>query len=118
MNRTKKNVDQPNTIEENDILLHDPLQIANAFNSYFVNIGPNLARQIKIPKHLYHKIYLKEKTNTFEFTKVNELEVNSIIDHLSPKACHSRVVLLIASTVIDYSKANIYKPGILELSQC
>ena len=34
MNRTKKNADQPNTIEENDILLHDPLQIANAFNSY------------------------------------------------------------------------------------
>ena len=87
MNRTKKNADQPNTIEDNDILLHDPLQIANVFNSYFVNIGPNLARQIKIPKHSNHKIYLKEKyTNTFEFTKVDELEVHSIIDHLSPKA--------------------------------
>ena len=87
MNRTKTNADQPNTIEENDILLHDPLQIANAFNSYFVNIGPNLARKIKIPKHSNHKIYLKEKyTNTFEFTKVDELEVNSIIDHISPKA--------------------------------
>ena len=89
MNRTKTNADQPNTIEENDILLHDPLQIANAFNSYFVNIGPNLARQIKIPKHSNHKIYLKEKyTNIFEFTKVDELEVNSIIDHLSPKASY------------------------------
>ena len=89
MNRTKKNADQPNTIEENDILLHDPLQIANAFNSYFVNIGPNLARKIKIPKHSNHKIYLKEKyTNTFEFTKVDKLEVNSIIDHLSPNASY------------------------------
>ena len=51
MNTTKKNAQQPNTIETNDILLSDPLQIANAFNSYFVNVGPNLAAKIKIPKH-------------------------------------------------------------------
>ena len=86
MNRTKKNADQPNTIAANDILLNDPLQIANAFNSYFVNVGPNLTSKIKIPKNSNHKVYLKEKyTNAFEFTKVDELEVNSIIDNLSPK---------------------------------
>ena len=89
MNRTKKNAKQPDTIEANDILLSDPLQIANAFNSYFVNIGPNLAGKIKIPKHSNHNVYLKEKyTNTFDFTKVDELEVNSIIDHLSPKTSY------------------------------
>ena len=89
MNRTKKNAQQPNTIETNDILLDDPLQIANAFNSYFVNVGPNLAGQTKIPKHSNHKVYLKEKyTNTFDFTKFDELEVNSIIDHLSPKTSY------------------------------
>ena len=47
MNRTKKNSQQPDTIEANDILLSDPLQIANAFNSYFVNIRPNLAKKLK-----------------------------------------------------------------------
>ena len=47
MNRTKKNSQQPDTIEANYILLSDPLQIANAFNSYFVNIRPNLAKQLK-----------------------------------------------------------------------
>ena len=89
MNRTKKNAQQPNTIEANDILLSDPLQIANAFDSYFVNVGPNLAGKIKSPKHSNHKVYLKEKyTNTFDFTKVNELAVNSIIDHLSPKTSY------------------------------
>ena len=89
MNRTKKNAKQPDTNEANDILLSDPLQIAYAFNSYFVNIGPNLAGKIKIPKHSNHKVYLKEKyTNTFEFTKVDELEVNSIIDHLSPNTSY------------------------------
>ena len=89
MNRPKKNAQQPNTIEANDILLSDPLQIANAFNSYFVNVGPNFAGKIKIPKHSNHKVYLKEKyTNTFDFTKVGELEVNSIIDHLSPKTSY------------------------------
>ena len=89
MNRPKKNAQQPNTIEANDILLSDPLQIANSLNSYFVNVGPNLAGKIKIPKHSNHKVYLKEKdTNTFDFTKVDELEVNSIIDHLSPKTSY------------------------------
>ena len=92
MNRTKKNAKQPDTIEANYILLSDPLHIANAFNSYFVNIGPNLAGQIKIPKHSNHKVYLKEKyTNTFEFTKVDELEVNSIIDHF----CRQRPVTVL-----------------------
>ena len=90
MNRTKKNAQQPNTIATNNILLSDPLQIANAFNLYFVNVGPNLAgKKIKIPKHSNHKVYLKETyTNTFDFTKVDELEVNSIIDHLSPKTSY------------------------------
>ena len=90
MNRTMKNAKQPDTIEANDILLSDPVQIANAFNSYFVNIGPNLAGKNKIPKHSNHKVYLKtyKYTNTFEFTKVDELEVNSIIDHLSPKTSY------------------------------
>ena len=74
MNRTMKNAQQPNNIETNDILLSDPLQIANAFNSYFANVGPNLAGKIKIPKHSNHKVYLKEKyKNTFDFTKVDEL---------------------------------------------
>ena len=76
MNRTKKNAQQPDTIEANDILLSDPLQIANAFNSYFVNIRPNLAGKIKIPKHSNHNVYLKEKYT------------NSIIDHLSPKTSY------------------------------
>ena len=89
MNRTMKNAQQPNTIETDDILLNDPLQIANVFNSYFVNVGPNLAGQIKTPKHSNHKVYLKEKyKNTFDFTKVDELEVNSVIDHLSPKTSY------------------------------
>ena len=39
MNRTKKNAKQPDTIEAHDILLSDPLQIANAFNSYFAKLS-------------------------------------------------------------------------------
>ena len=45
--------------------------------------GSNLAVDLSI------HVYLKEKyTNTFDFTKVDELEVNSIIDHLSPKTSY------------------------------
>ena len=78
--RTRKNAQQPNTIETNDILFSNLLQIANAFNSHFVNVGPNLAGKIKIPKHSNHKVYLKEKyTNTFYFTKLDGFDGISTI---------------------------------------
>ena len=91
-------------------------QIANASNSYFVNVGPNLAEQIKIPKHPNHKVYLREKyTNTFHFTKVDELEVNSIIDHLSPKTSYGFDG--ISTILLKQCKKAIIKPLQISINQ-
>ena len=86
MNRTKKNTQQPNTIATNDILLSDPLQIANAFNGYFVNVGPSLAGKIKIPKHSNH----------------NEFATLEIIDRINTDMDNNEIPL---NRYLDLSKA-------------
>ena len=68
-----------------------------------------LSQTIKIPKHSNHKVYLKENyTNTFDFTKVDELEVNSIIDHLSPKTSYGFDG--ISTLLLKHCKKAIIKP--------
>ena len=42
----KKIKSQVNSISENNQKITNPKDIASAFNSYFVNAGPNLARKI------------------------------------------------------------------------
>lgn len=38
----------PDSFKENEQISSDPKEIANKFNNYFVNVGPNLAE--KFPK--------------------------------------------------------------------
>lgn len=43
INKTKSRSELPSNFLKEDNLISDPLEIANYFNEYFVNIGPNLA---------------------------------------------------------------------------
>ena len=35
----------------NDKEIHEKKEIANGFNNFFTNVGPNLAKEIKLPKN-------------------------------------------------------------------
>ena len=58
----------------------DKATIANGFNSYFLNIGPNLANNVP-PKS--HSSYLKEQQiNSIYIRAVVEEEVHTVIQQL------------------------------------
>ncbi len=86
LNKTKTKRNFPLFFKDEDIIMHDKQTIANKFNTFCANIGPNLSAQINMPmiKTLYS--YLTGiHTNTFQFQSINEDITKSIIDKLAPK---------------------------------
>ena len=63
----------------NSTEIDDPLIISNRLNEYFVNIGNNLANEIKVQ----HNTYVKYLGDTFQesmfLSPVTKEEINSII---------------------------------------
>ena len=57
----------PTEVKLNNHLEKDPKNIANAFNNYFVNIGPNLASKISLTAQSSYMKYLYENPNQAMF---------------------------------------------------
>ena len=76
----EKNNPFPNRLKIDNILNENREVIAKSFNKYFVNIGPDLASNIKEP---YMKFLNKPISSRFSFEHVDENTVTKIIDHLS-----------------------------------
>ena len=70
----------------NKTLISDPVNIANCFNNYFVNIGPTLAS--KLPKeNISHRDFLPERTSASLFLEpTDEVEIKKIIRNLKKGA--------------------------------
>ena len=67
----KKKHELPLEFVWNNCIINDPDEIANEFNTYFINIGHSLSEQIHASRHSGE--YLRNKANTvFNFTKVSE----------------------------------------------
>ena len=84
-NRHKKNI--PSKInDESGIKLTNMKQISNAFNKYYVNVGPNLAKTIDNSNPDYKKHLPKVVSHESLFLlPTNEDETSSIIKLLKPK---------------------------------
>ena len=65
--------------------LKDPNQISEAFNSFFVNIGPNLASRIPNSKKSFHQYLNNKNSSSLFFDPVVEGEVKDIINNLNTK---------------------------------
>ena len=78
-NSTHKRI---NEIVVNDVTIDDPLQMANTFNKYFVNVGPSLANNIpmvnKQPSNFLHGNF----TSSMYLLPTNQYEVSDIITNL------------------------------------
>ena len=86
MKRGKTNNDFPDFFKINNRKLSDKSEIANEFNLYFTNIGPNIADKIKTPHGKSYKDYLTKKPlANFIFQNINEKDVDKIIQELDPK---------------------------------
>ena len=68
----------------NDRIITDLNEIANKFNTYFMNIGHSLSEQNHATRSSDE--YICNRTNTiFNFTEVNEESIDSIIKNMKSK---------------------------------
>lgn len=83
-NKAKHNL--PSRFKHNGSTMTNPKEIANAFNNYYINIGPSLAENIDSNQNnIYDTMPQINLTGSFFLAPTNELEISKIIDKLKPK---------------------------------
>ena len=81
----KKKHELPTEFFWNDRIITDLDEIANKFNTYFINIGQSLSEQIHVTRSSDE--YLSNRTNTiFNFAEVTEECIDSIIKNMKSKS--------------------------------
>ena len=107
---------QHNYFKTNDSILTDHTDIANNFNSYFTNIGPNLANNIHNVNPINHLSYLNSlDNNVFHFQDIDESLVELIIDNFPSKnSCGYDGISL---RLLKFCKLTIIKPLTLIIRQ-
>ena len=82
----KKKIECQETKQSTLIKITDDQTIANEFNNYFANVGPNLSAKIKYNGKKTVEYYLKSPTNKrFEFKITTDEEILALIKTLVPK---------------------------------
>ena len=67
--------------------IQDDTEIANAFNTYYTQIGPKLAASINMPPNKSYKDYLSRPTHgTFSFKSIKCEDIINVINNLKPKS--------------------------------
>ena len=107
---------QNNYFKTNDSILTDHTNIANNFNSYFTNIGPNLANKIQNVNPTNPLTYLKTlDNNVFHFQDIDESIVEQIIDNFPSKnSCGYDGISL---RLLKFCKSTVIKPLLLIIRQ-
>ena len=86
LNRKDKNSQFPTHLVVDGKIISDDQDIAEAFNNFFINIGPALSNAIKVPANKSYKDYIKEKIHSrFHFETVSTNKVTKIIEKMKPK---------------------------------
>ena len=91
--------------------------IANEFNKYYVNVGPNLAQQIVPPPNTTFRQYLDRPPDSeFSFNLVSSRTVLKVINSLQSKK--SSGYDSISSQLLKEIKNEILEPVTLIINQC
>ena len=88
LSKNKRSSEMPSTFSHNGKKLTDPTEIANAFNTHFVNIGKTLASEIvnNIPDNADYTQYLNTpRLETCQFECVAQEDIMRAIDNLENK---------------------------------
>ena len=84
--KKRKKVNFPEFFKIDNTVVIDTTSIANKFNFFFTNIGPNLAGEICVPSRNNFKNYLlNQNDNNFTFELIGEDLVSKLIDDLDSK---------------------------------
>ena len=109
LNITKKSHNFPETFLKNGTAVNGSKNIANAFNNYFVNVGPNLANNIKNINATSAESYLnKQNINSIFLRPTDQNEILKIISEMKNK--HSSGYDDISSTVLKRTYKYILVP--------
>ena len=83
---TKKDKNQlPDFFKDNGQIITDNLEIANGFNKFFAQIGPNLASEIGVSDVSFETFLEDNNSNNFEFSRISEVDILKICRQLKPK---------------------------------
>ncbi len=86
LDRTKKKKTFPLIFKDNEKIITNKIDIANRFNTFYADIGPQLAQKIVMPKGKSFKDYLTVKHNlAFKFENVDDEAIKKIISSLKSK---------------------------------
>ena len=73
--------------------LNDDREIANRFNAFFINVGPNQSRNIRYNGNKTHQTYLTQNNNIeLYFSGVNEDIILNIINKLPIKTAAVTII--------------------------
>jgi hypothetical protein len=91
LNKNRKKKEMPKSFVGNNSMgiIDDPKKIANGFNEYFINVGPNLAKKIKENPDMTFDNYLTSNyPNSMFLDPITEnelvIEINSMNPNKSP----------------------------------
>ena len=113
--KSKKKNDFPTEFKVDDRYVTDYNVVANAFNSYFANIGKEMAQHIKDPNTSY-QYFLSTKTNTkFVYELIDIKQTDSLISSLKNKSSFGYD--LISNKLVKLLKPVIVRPLTLIINQ-
>ena len=76
----------PKSFIYNEEIIINKTVIANMFNTFFTNIGPNLSKQISNPINKTFRYYLNEQySNSLTFECIDEETISKTIYNMQPK---------------------------------
>ena len=98
--KNKTHIEHPDTFIHENESVNSKMDISNGFNKFFVNIGPNLEKNIP---HMHD--YMKERKNNSMFISgVTENDVTKVVKNVKKKVskdCNDIDMTIIIKTIID-----------------
>ena len=110
--KTKQRDKIPDYFRHEGTILKDPGEIANKFNKYFAEIGPNLANaglkcQSRNSKHFSEFLGPKHENN-FKFSELSQIRLYNFIKKIKPKTSFGQD--LVSSKVLQFIAPTILRP--------
>ena len=81
----KEKLQIPDYFKVDKNIITNNLDIANGFNDFFSNIGPNLASEIPDSDVTYDSYLSESNPVSFNFSKISEIDILKICNQLKPK---------------------------------
>lgn len=86
LNKSRNKQDFPDTLTVEEVTITDLKDIANSFNNYYVNVGPDLSKTIKASASTRFKLPRVMSADSFFLFPCDSNEVRGIIKCMKPKS--------------------------------